>query len=235
MTERGRRSLHRSDNHLIIGPSALHWDGNSLTIWIEEVTAPIPGRLSGMVRVTPSALTRRSFTLDKGGRHRWSPIAPAARVEVTMARPDLSWSGIGYLDSNEGDRPLERDFLEWDWLRAPTDDGALILYNAERRIGGHQDLALKIGRDGKVERFDPPPQAALPRTTWGMRPRTRCDAHSQPLLRQRLEDAPFYNRSVIETRLRGERVHAVHESLNLDRFTAPWVQAMLPFRIPRRW
>lgn len=152
-----------------------------------------------------------------------------------MERPGLRWSGIGYLDSNEGDRPLERDFFRWDWCRAPTADGALILYNAERRLGGRQDLALRVGADGAVQPFDLPPPASLPRTGWGMHPRTHCDARSQPLLRQRLEDAPFYARSVIETRLLGQRLHAVHESLSLDRFTAPWVQAMLPFRIPRRW
>ena len=55
------------------------------------------------------------------------------------------------------------------------------------------------------------------------------------MVRQTLEDTPFYSRSVIETGLFGEQVTAVHESLSLDRFQAPWVQAMLPFRIPRRW
>jgi carotenoid 1,2-hydratase len=29
-------------------------------------------------------------------------------------------------------------------------------------------------------------------------------------------------------------VVAMHESLSLDRFMRPWVQAMLPFRMPRR-
>ena len=234
MTERGRAALTRSDNHLTIGASALHWDGTSLTIWIEEVTAPLPSRLSGVVTVTPGALTKRTFTLDAGGRHRWSPIAPTASVQVRMQRPGLSWSGTGYLDSNEGDRPLERDFREWDWCRAPSGDGAVILYNAVRRVDGRQDLALRIDRAGTVTPFDPPPPASLPRTLWGLHPSTRCDAHSRPIVRQRLEDAPFYSRSVIETRLGGERVHAVHESLDMDRFTAPWVQAMLPFRIPRR-
>ena len=238
MTERGRTKLTRSDNHLTIGPSALHWDGNSLTIWIEEVTAPLPSRLSGVVKVTPRALTGRSFTLDAlsqggGGRHRWSPIAPVADVEVTMTQPGLSWFGTGYLDSNEGDRPLERDFHDWDWCRAPTKEGAIILYNAQRRVAGRQDLALRIDGAGAIEQFAPPPPARLPRTLWGLHPSTRCDAHSLPIVRQRLEDAPFYARSVIETRLGGERVHAVHECLVMDRFTAPWVQAMLPFRIPR--
>jgi len=62
---------------------------------------------------------------------------------------------------------------------------------------------------------------------------TRADA--VPAVRQTLEDTPFYSRSVIGTQLLGEQVTAVHESLSLDRFRAPWVQAMLPFRIPRRW
>jgi carotenoid 1,2-hydratase len=48
-----------------------------------------------------------------------------------------------------------------------------------------------------------------------------------------LEDTPFYARSVVRTRLLGEPVTAMHESLSLDRFSALWVQAMLPFRIPR--
>jgi len=50
-----------------------------------------------------------------------------------------------------------------------------------------------------------------------------------------LTDSPFYARSVIETRLLGQTLTAVHESLDMARFTAPWVQAMLPFRVPRRW
>ena len=32
----------------------------------------------------------------------------------------------------------------------------------------------------------------------------------------------------------GQPVRAMHESLNLRRFRQAWVQAMLPFRMPRR-
>jgi carotenoid 1,2-hydratase len=42
-------------------------------------------------------------------------------------------------------------------------------------------------------------------------------------------------RSVIDTHLMGESVTAIHESLSLDRFRAPWVLMMLPFRMPRAW
>ena len=235
MTERGRPAVSASADRLAIGPSALHWDGSRLVIDVEEVTAPLPSRLRGQVRVHPAALTRRSFHLDVAGRHRWSPIAPAARVEVALQSPALRWSGAGYLDSNEGDGALEDDFVGWDWCRAPVRDGAVISYNASRRVGGDHALTLRIAGDGTVVPFEPPPRAALPRTAWRMQRPTRCDAGAAPTLKQTLEDAPFYARSVIETRLQGATVAAIHESLSLDRFRAPWVQAMLPFRIPRRW
>jgi hypothetical protein len=48
-----------------------------------------------------------------------------------------------------------------------------------------------------------------------------------------LENTPFYTRSVLATHLLGEPVTAMHESVYLDRFSTRWVQAMLPFRIPR--
>ena len=150
MTERGRTALRRDATTLAIGPSALHWDGNSLTIDIAEVTAPLPSRLRGTVRITPAAITNRVFKLDQAGHHTWSPIAPISHVEVALSSPALRWSGAGYLDTNSGDRPLEADFVHWDWCRAPMGDSAVILYNATRRVGGEQSLALHIGRDGSV-------------------------------------------------------------------------------------
>jgi carotenoid 1,2-hydratase len=48
-----------------------------------------------------------------------------------------------------------------------------------------------------------------------------------------LEDAPFYSRSLLDTRLLGSSAPAIHESLDLDRFRARWVQCLLPFRMPR--
>jgi carotenoid 1,2-hydratase len=48
-----------------------------------------------------------------------------------------------------------------------------------------------------------------------------------------LEDTPFYARSLVRKRLLGSNALAVHESLDLDRFRQPWVQCLLPFRMPR--
>jgi carotenoid 1,2-hydratase len=237
MTERPRAALRRDARELVIGPSAMRWDAGALTVDIAEVTAPIPSRLRGQVTLRPVAPPNpRGFTLDAAGRHRWRPIAPLSRVEVALESPALRWSGPAYFDTNEGDAPLEQDFREWDWCRAPlASGGGAILYNAERRDGSAQSLSLRIAASGAVEDAPLLAPARLPRSLWGVARPTRADAGHAPRLVSKMEDAPFYTRSVIETHLFGEEAVAVHESLNLDRFAATPIQAMLPFRIPRRW
>ena len=50
-----------------------------------------------------------------------------------------------------------------------------------------------------------------------------------------LEDTPFYARTLIEMQGgHGRLVPAVHETLDVPRLVSPLVQAMLPFRMPRR-
>ena len=232
MTERGRASLRRTADAIAIGPSSLAWDGDALTVRLDEVAVPLPSRVRGTVRLHPSGLTRRGFALDDAGRHRWWPIAPCSRVEVALERPALRWSGAAYLDSNWGDEPLEDAFAAWDWSRAPLRRGTAILYEASRRVGGSRLIAIRCDPSGEVEDIAPPPRLALPHTLWRVPRGTRADDGRASVV-QTLTDAPFYARSVLATRLLGEPAAAVHESLSLDRFRAPWVQAMLPFRMPR--
>ncbi len=232
MTDRRRGALSRGPDHLQIGPSRLDWDGETLTIHINEVTAPIPSRITGTVRVRPRALGQREFTLDSHGRHRWQPIAPRSRVEVELTSPGLRWSGPAYFDTNHGAAPLEEDFREWDWCRAPMNDATAILYNAERRDGSKQSLALKATDDGAVVDIAVPPPATMPRTLWRIRRPTRSETGHARVVRT-LEDTPFYSRSEIRTTLLGQETTAVHESLELDRFKNPAMYAMLPWKVPR--
>ena len=236
MTERGSSSVRRSRETLAIGPSELHWDGSALTVAIDEVTAPWPSRLRGTVRVVPAALHTESFALDAAGRHRWAPIAPCARVEVDLDSPRSRWSGPGYLDSNIGTAPLEADFRRWDWSRARSADGSTaVLYDVTRRDGSELGLALRFDpRSSRGEPFEAPPQVPLTRSAWRIARGTRSDEGSVASIARSLEDGPFYARAVVESRLCGSTVSAVHESLDLDRFALPAVQAMLPFRMPRR-
>ena len=234
MTERSRRALKRDAANLEIGASSLAWDGSALTIDISETCMPIPSKILGTVRVIPEALTGGPFVLDTRGRHRWWPISPRCRVEVALTSPDLSWNRTGYFDTNAGDEALEDAFTTWDWCRGNTDKGASILYNVERRSGPPLALALAIDRTGKVERFEPLPVATLPTTRWWRISRqTRADAGHPVTVTETLVDAPFYARSVLSTHIAGQPVTAMHESLSLDRFRTGWVQALLPFRMPR--
>ncbi|HEY8565953.1 MAG TPA: carotenoid 1,2-hydratase [Beijerinckiaceae bacterium] len=234
MTERGPSQVARTATTLRIGPSGLSFDGSVLTIDIDEVTAPWPSRIKGRIMVTPEALTQHRIALDEAGRHRWWPIAPRARIEARFERPGRSWSGSGYFDTNDGDEPLERTFTRWHWCRGDVRDGAAILYEAQERSGARRLVAIRCDRTGAVEEIQAPPPRTLPPTRWWRMERpTRGE--TQPTVLSTMEDAPFYSRSVIATQIAGEPVRAVHESLTLDRFQAPWVQAVLPFKAPRTW
>ncbi|EPY01080.1 hydroxyneurosporene synthase [Magnetospirillum fulvum MGU-K5] len=235
MTERNRSAVNRSIDTLVIGPSALRWTGSALEIRLSERTFPLPGRIQGTIKVHPRALTGHSVRLDGAGEHFWSPLAPDSRVEVELSHPRLRWSGPGYFDTNSGIVPLEKSFARWTWSRAPLQNGTAVLYDVTRRDGSDLAVALRIGRDGKVEESDSPPMSALPRGAWGVERVSRADSGHTARLAEVLEDTPFYTRSVIDTRLFGEKVTGFHESLCLDRFRSGWVQALLPFRMPRRF
>jgi carotenoid 1,2-hydratase len=234
MTERTRQDLRRHSKKLEIGPSSMSWDGTSLLFGIDERCAPYPARLKGAVRASMSALTARPATLDERGQHAWLPIAPSARVEMDFENPDLRWQGEGYFDCNFGSQPLECAFKQWNWSRAHTDDGTIILYDIERRDGSRLSLARLYDSSGHAKELSPPPDANLPPTLWRVPRSIGCDIQSQPRVIKALEDAPFYARSMVETTLYGNRLTVIHESLSLDRFANPLVRALLTFRMPRR-
>jgi carotenoid 1,2-hydratase len=234
MTERRRGALTRTEDSFTIGPSAIEWDGYSLTIRIDEVASPLPSRLRGTVKVHPSGVNAVAFMLDTAGRHRWWPIAPCSRVQVELQQPQMRWLGEGYFDINHGDAPLEKDFAGWEWSRASTRKGTVICYDTSARDGADTNLALRFDRIGAVEAIEPSPRAKLPSTRWRIARSARGDAEQLIKVKRTLEDAPFYARSQLSARLFGETVDVMHESLSLDRFRRPIVQAMLPFRMPRR-
>ncbi len=233
MTERGRASLARDERHFSVGPSAMAWDGTALTVTFDERSCPIPRRLSGTIRLIPEALGEERFPLDAAGLHRWTPLSPRARVEVSLTRPSIAWSGHGYLATTGGDEPLARGFARWDWARAEAAGEAAILYDATRRDGTRLSLALRAERNGTMTRLDMPSRAKLPTTRiWRIGRATHGEGGEARVLAT-LEDTPFYARSVIGTRLLGREATAVHERLDLDRFASAWVTLLLPFRMPK--
>lgn len=233
MTERRRHDLARTSERLMIGPSNLSWADGVLTIEIDETTAPFPRPMRGRVRVRPSVSTSVQFELDPHGRHRWWPIAPLTVVDVDFEQPKISWSGHGYLDANFGDVPLERDFVRWDWARGRIAGETVIVYDVTCRDGENREFAMSVDGEGNVHGVPILARAELPLSAWRIARGVRADLGRGVRVVRRLEDGPFYARSLIATQWFGQQVEAMQESLSLDRFSKPWVRALLPFRMPR--
>jgi carotenoid 1,2-hydratase len=155
-------------------------------------------------------------------------------IEVALSAPRLHWRGPGYLDSNAGCGPLEARFDRWDWSRSTGRTSTGVLYDVARRDGTTASWALRFDSRGGVEQTDPPPPVTLPRTGWAITRNTRADPGGVARVVETLEDGPFYARTRLESRLHGEAVTAIHETVSLERFRRPWVRALLPFRMPRR-
>lgn len=237
MTERSRSSMTRRPDTLCIGPSQLHWSGQELVADINERCAPFPRRMRGRITLTPSPLTGHRLWLDRFGRHRWHPLAPIARVAVEMESPAVRWEGNGYLDSNEGNEPLARGFSGWDWSREAAADGECrVHYETRVENSQPQRLGLSFRPDGSLLREEETLQSVeLPRTAVWRVGRSTLGQGENPAaeVSRTLEDTPFYARSLIQRREGDSIRHAMHESLCLRRFEQPWVQTLLPFRMPR--
>lgn len=241
MTERGRGALKRSPGRLSVGPSTLTSADGRLEISFDEVSMPWPGagltpqRLAGVLKLEPQVASGQVYPLGGGTRHFWQPVAPLARIAVELDSPRrFSWQGEGYCDANWGEEPLERGFRRWDWSRGANAAGATLLYDCDDRHGYSHVLGLHFGRDGTIREFDAPPRAGLGRGFWGVERKTRCDAGKMPVHERKLEDSPFYTRSLIRTTIGGEEVPMVHETFDGDRYASRIVKAMLPFKMPRR-
>jgi carotenoid 1,2-hydratase len=153
---------------------------------------------------------------------------------VTLEQPLLRWSGSAYFDSNDGDVPLESSFREWTWSRNNLARGTAVYYDVIGRDDYRRSIALEFTPDGRTSVLPAAGRRPLPRSLWGLDRYAHADADAHPRQITRLVDAPFYSRSVLASRTSGEDCHAVHEHLSLNRFVKPWVQLMIPFRMPRR-
>lgn len=233
-TERGAEDVRRYRTALVIGPSSMEWDGHSFVVRFEEKTAPLPGRIAGTVRIFPLGLTDTRFVLDTKGRHRWGPIAPIARAEVEIRHPEAhTWSGMAYVDSNQGDEGLEHGFRNWSWSRATTRERTVVTYDSIRKDSSRELIQHAFNARGESQALEPLVERSLPRTLWGMPRPVRVDRGSEPKLVRTLEDTPFYARSQLSGRFLGEHAHGVHEVLSLERFESRIVQYMLPYRMRR--
>jgi len=233
MTERGAAWCARGADYFSIGPSQLQWDGQALHIDMAEMTVPWAQKIAGRVSFYPDQLINFGVNLDPKHRHMWGPLAPSGRVSVQLQQPGVSWQGHAYLDSNEGDEPIERPFQEWDWSRSRMANGDVaVMYDVQLKNGDAQVLAYRFDKSGGVQTFEAPAVQHLNKTAWRIARRMRSESEVQIV--QQLEDTPFYQRALLRSQLLGETVESFHETLNVPRLSSTAVQMMLPWRMPRR-
>jgi carotenoid 1,2-hydratase len=236
MTERGEADTRQSRDTLQIGPSSMRWENDSLIIEIEErdirLGIPWRRRVKGQIILTPEVVNDRAFQLDSEGKHNWQTIAPRARIEVRMEKPDIAWSGSAYLDGNHGSEPIEDGFRDWHWARAHAGQEVAVVYEGNRRDGSHFASLLRFDRNGVPREQELPLVAPLPPTWWAIKRQTRADSGFARVVKT-WEDSPFYARSALAMQILGKEVTAVQESISLDRLIHPIVQFMLPYKMPR--
>lgn len=234
LTEWPRGQVERTGSTLVIGRNRIVREADRITISVDESTPRGTGRIRGDIVIHPTLLSDRDFPLDDEGVHRWRPLAPLSRMEVNLSNPALQFAGSAYHDANDGGAPLENTLRRWRWSRHELGDDAAVLYDVDRLDGSTSSLALRFLKDGTIDPFPPPATHGLPASRWWRCPRdTRSEGPEKPRIIRTLEDSPFYARTIIESTLLGSTAPGVHESLALDRFTAPWMQWMLPFRTRR--
>lgn len=233
MTERGEAGLRRSQEALAIGPSIVGWDSSKLRIGIREWAVPLPARIEGDVEIRPESQPTGIHRLDVAGRHLWCPISPLARASVRLRRPNLSWEGMAYVDSNIGAEPLADAFCDWSWSRSIESARTRIFYDLVRRDGTTHALALSYERGNNPRPIESPAQTRMGLSRWRLPLEVRSEKGDAVRKVKSWEDGPFYARSLIEHQIDGKRELSVHERLSLERFERPWIQAMLPFRMPR--
>jgi carotenoid 1,2-hydratase len=211
----------------------MEWDGTELRIAFDEITAPVPSRLRGRVRVRPLDVTGEVFALDAAGKHAWSPIAPVATAEVDLESPRLRFRGAAYFDANAGDEPLEQAFSSWTWSRSSRAGETAVTYDVLRADGSRGLLAKVFAAGGAARDLGDLQPMPLGRTRWGVDRSIQVDGRTSPRLLRTLEDTPFYARSLASASFGGQASTVVHEALSLDRFKQGWVRFLLPFRMRR--
>lgn len=237
MTERSSSAIAREKSALSIGPSTMEVRGDELIVRFDEITSPFPSpfseRLCGSVHIRTQGFTPHAFALDEAQKHRWTPLAPDARAEVRLSHPGLCFQGHAYVDANAGSEALEQAFCRWSWSRASHEGGASVTYDIERLDGSRKLIAKRFGPQGEMEDLPPLAPANLGLTRWGLSRDIMVDRQSRPRLLRTLEDTPFYSRSMARASFGGKSGPLVHETLCLKRFTKPWVQHLLPYRMKK--
>jgi carotenoid 1,2-hydratase len=223
-------AVKRSAFALTIGKSMMIAAADRLIVPLDEQAATGKGRLRGEVEVELGTLSSRAFDLTDEKKHSWAPIRQGARCQVRLKEPALSFVGSAFVDTNYGTEPLETSIVRWTRSEAYADAGTAWLSFESQSARGNHELNL-ISLDQSVERttFAAPP-LALKKSRFGLQSSVRLDEITRVTV---LEDTPFYVRNLIVGRQGPHDVRVFHEHVDLTRFKAGWMQALIPLAMRR--
>jgi carotenoid 1,2-hydratase len=237
----------RRRDQVVLGGSRFGWDGEGLSIDIDETTTPGGLRMQGRVRIRPETgaapgaeSAESAIDLDPSGDHRWWPVAPIARAEVDFRTPAVRFEGDAYADANAGCVPLESTFASWCWSRARVDrQRAVVAYDVVPIEGAAAARSLAFGPRG-MDEIDSLVRRPLAPTAWGLARYVNVDANAGSnanattvrVLRS-LEDGPCYARTLVASRLLGRDALVMHEVLSAERLRRAWVRFLLGFKMGR--
>jgi carotenoid 1,2-hydratase len=197
----------------------------------------LPFGLKGTVRFVPDGPTgvasEGPFVLDRAGAHRWAPVAPRCRVDASFTAPSLRFRGDGYHDVNHGDEPLAKAFTKWHWARSHERARTRIRYDRALVDGTRRVLDVECSAEGlRYSHRDEASPMALSLGGWALMEPSVLMVDARTALREvkRVESSPFYARYTART---PQGDPAVGEHLDLERFSLPAMQKMLPFRARR--
>ena len=90
-----------------------------------------------------------------------------------------------------------------------------------------------MGQNTTEKILNPPDKAYLSRSLWLVKRETRSDFNFKPKQIKHMLDTPFYTRAGVQTSIFGEKSIGVHEALDLNRFSSPFLKPMLAVKAPR--
>jgi carotenoid 1,2-hydratase len=240
MTEYPAARLVRRADGIEIAGSSMVRDGNRLRVVFREKTAPFFASLAGVGAPVEGELMLDGLCeaidgieLGEGSGHSWRVPMPRARIRASFKRPDFSFEGFAYHDTNRGATRLEKTLARWSWARFLDDDRVRVLYTTLDKAGQRVSV-LVDARDGDAPLLRAPrlvgdvTQPEPKKARWGLPlPDGFAVEGGACHVEQLLDVAPFYARYV--ARLDGGGL-GIGEHLDLDRFDRRGIQFLLRFK-----
>lgn len=199
--------------------------------------------VQGTIRVEGPVRLGGDDPADEAPEHLWAPMLAAARGSARLfGSLPLELEGRAYLDHNVGQRPLhDLGIARWSWGRLALPGRELIWYHLQgERPGEERVRVLEIRADGGARRVDSPVRFGPSRWSWtGLRwPRTLefQDPAGRTVsvrLRPPVDDAPFYQRFVVDGSCADEQGAGVAEQVAPGRLDRAWFRPLVRMRVHR--